>query len=100
MTRRLTLEWPDRRPFGDRDGEPVRILAVSDVLEPALNDRRNKEAMGSLDLILGLRRPRLRRSRLRRRFRSTRRSSTSAATTTRANDGGVLPAPVRAYGRA
>jgi len=53
MTRRLTLEWPDRRPFGDRDGEPVRILAVSDVLEPALNDRRNKEAMGSLDLILG-----------------------------------------------
>ena len=53
MTHRLALEWPDRRPFRDRDGAPIRILAVSDVLEPTLTDRRNKEVLGEIDLILG-----------------------------------------------
>jgi uncharacterized protein len=53
MTHRLALEWPDRRPFRDRDGAPIRILAVSDVLEPTFTDRRNRSRMGSIDLILG-----------------------------------------------
>jgi uncharacterized protein len=53
MTRRLTLEWPDHRPFDGRDGEPIRLLAVSDAIEPALADARNRASFGSIDLILG-----------------------------------------------
>ncbi len=53
MTHRLTLEWPDDRPFRDRDGAAIRILAVSDVLEPTLTDGRNRNGMGPIDLIVG-----------------------------------------------
>ncbi len=53
MTRRLTLEWPDSAPFRDRDGAPIRLLAVSDVLEPALVDERNRKAVAPIDLIIG-----------------------------------------------
>jgi hypothetical protein len=53
MTRRLTIEWPDPRPFDGRDGVPIRILAVSDTIEPALADGRNRAALGAIDLILG-----------------------------------------------
>jgi Icc-related predicted phosphoesterase len=53
MTRRLTIEWPDQRPFDGRDGAPIRLLAVSDTIEPAFADARNRAAIGSIDLILG-----------------------------------------------
>jgi uncharacterized protein len=53
MTRRLTIEWPDARPFKGRDGTPIRILAVSDQFETTLTDARNREAVGQVDLILG-----------------------------------------------
>ena len=53
MTRRLTIEWPDPAPFRGRDGAPIRLLAVSDVLEPTLIDRRNRAAVSPVDLIVG-----------------------------------------------
>ena len=53
MTRRLAIEWPDPRPFEGRNGAPIRLLAVSDAIEPTLADARNRSALGSIDLILG-----------------------------------------------
>ena len=53
MTRRLAIEWPDPRPFEGRDGAPIRLLAVSDAIEPTLADARNRSELGSIDLILG-----------------------------------------------
>ncbi|HEY5474962.1 MAG TPA: hypothetical protein VIK32_17475, partial [Candidatus Limnocylindrales bacterium] len=53
MTRRLTLEWPDQAPFRDRNGASIRILAVSDVLEPTLIDARNRSALVPIDFIVG-----------------------------------------------
>ena len=53
MTRRLTIEWPDPAPFRDRDGMPIRILAVSDILEPTLTDARNRIAIAPVDFIVG-----------------------------------------------
>ncbi len=53
MTRRLQLEWPDPAPFRDRDGAPIRLLAISDVFEPTLVDARNREAVAPVDLIIG-----------------------------------------------
>ena len=55
MTRRLTVVWPDRRPFEGRNGEPIRLLAVSDAVDPALEpdqsrgdraDRRHRRLRG------------------------------------------------------
>jgi len=51
--RRLTIEWPDRTPFRDRGGAPIRMLAVSDVLDPTLSDQRNRAAVSPVDLIVG-----------------------------------------------
>jgi len=53
MTNRLSLVWPDPHPFEGRSEAPIRILAISDVLEPTLTDRRNREAIRPVDLILG-----------------------------------------------
>jgi hypothetical protein len=53
MPRRLTIQWPDPAPFRGRDGAPIRLLAVSDVLEPTLVDGRNRSAIAPLDLIVG-----------------------------------------------
>ena len=53
VTRRLTLEWPDPTPFRDRNGASIRILAVSDVLEPTLIDARNRSALAPIDFIVG-----------------------------------------------
>lgn len=53
MPRRLTIEWPDRAPFRDRGGAPIRLLAVSDTFEPTLADERNRDVLGSVDLIVG-----------------------------------------------
>ena len=52
MTRRLTLTWPDPRPFSDRDGRPFRILAASDEPDPALEHETNRRALGAIDAIV------------------------------------------------
>jgi hypothetical protein len=53
MTRRLTVAWPDPRPFEDRNGSPIRLLAVSDAVDPALDHAVNREALGRIDAIVG-----------------------------------------------
>ena len=53
MTRRLTVVWPDREPFAARDGAPIRLLAVSDAPDPALDHAVNREAIGRVDAIVG-----------------------------------------------
>ena len=53
MTDRLTVEWPDRRVFSARNGQPLRVLAVSDEPEPALDSARTRQAIGHLDLLIG-----------------------------------------------
>jgi Icc-related predicted phosphoesterase len=53
VTRRIELEWPDPSPFRDREGAPIRLLVVSDTVEQTLLDGRNREAIGSIDLIVG-----------------------------------------------
>jgi hypothetical protein len=53
MTRRLRVTWPDPRPFEARNGRPIRWLAVSDDEEPGLGEAGNREALGSIDAIVG-----------------------------------------------
>ena len=53
MTRRLTVEWPDPEAFKARDGAPIRLLAVSDAPDPALEHEVNRRALGRLDGIVG-----------------------------------------------
>jgi len=53
MTRRLSLEWPDARPFEGRGGAPIRLLAVSDAVDPALDHEVNRTAIGRIDGIVG-----------------------------------------------
>jgi hypothetical protein len=53
VTRRLTVPWPDPRPFDDRAGAPIRLLAVSDAVDPALEHAVNREGIGRIDAIVG-----------------------------------------------
>jgi len=53
MTDYLSLPWPDRRPFEVRGGRPIRLLAVSDEVEPALESEATRAGMQPLDLIIG-----------------------------------------------
>jgi Icc-related predicted phosphoesterase len=53
MTRRLVIDWPDPQPFRDRGGASITILAVSDAVEQAFTDRRNRQALQPIDLVLG-----------------------------------------------
>lgn len=53
MTDRLQLPWPDPAPFVGRDGRPIRLLAVSDEVDPALESMRTREAIGPVDLVIG-----------------------------------------------
>ena len=53
MTDRLRLEWPDPAPFDERDGRPIRILAVSDETDPSLDSTATRERLGDLDMIIG-----------------------------------------------
>ncbi len=52
MTRRLRVTWPDPEPFA-RGGASIRILAVSDEPEAALDHARNREEIGPIDLVVG-----------------------------------------------
>lgn len=53
MTDRLALAWPDAAPFRARDGRPIRVLAVSDEVDPALEAAATRRAIGALDFIVG-----------------------------------------------
>ena len=53
MTRTLTVEWPDPRAFADRGGEPIRLLAVSDDRDPALDHPENRNRLERVDLVVG-----------------------------------------------
>lgn len=53
MTDRLRIRWPDPAPFAARDGEPIRILAVSDEPDPSLDSPVTRERLGRIDLIVG-----------------------------------------------
>jgi len=53
VTRRLTVTWPDRRPFDERAGAPIRMLAVSDDVDPALEYAVNRDALGHIDAVVG-----------------------------------------------
>jgi len=53
VTRRLTVTWPDPRPFEGRGGAPIRLLAVSDDVDRALEYEVNREAIGKVDSIIG-----------------------------------------------
>jgi predicted phosphodiesterase len=53
MTRRMTMVWPDDRPFRRRDGRPLRLLAASDEPDPALDEAVNRTALEPIDLVIG-----------------------------------------------
>jgi Icc-related predicted phosphoesterase len=53
VTRRHDIVLPSWLSSSDRAGGPVRLLAVSDEPDPALDDERNRDALGPIDGILG-----------------------------------------------
>ena len=53
MIRRLEVAWPDARPFRERGGRPLRLLATSDEFDPAFEERENRESLGLIDLVVG-----------------------------------------------
>jgi len=53
VIRRLKVAWPDARPFRERGGRALRLLATSDDFDPALEERENRESLGSIDLVVG-----------------------------------------------
>jgi uncharacterized protein len=53
MTDRLTLRWPDPAPFVARNGDPIRILAVSDEPDPTLDSAVTRRRVGPVDLVIG-----------------------------------------------
>ena len=53
MTDRFSLPWPDGALFQHREGRPYRLLAVSDEADPTLESDASRDALGSLDLIVG-----------------------------------------------
>jgi uncharacterized protein len=53
VTARLSVRWPDPRLFEERLGRPVRILALADESEPALESAETREGLLPIDLIIG-----------------------------------------------
>lgn len=53
MTRRLTLPWPNARPFVHGEGRPLRILVASDEIDPTLEGLANRELLEPVDLVIG-----------------------------------------------
>src|SRR5699024_878170 len=53
VTDRLSVRWPDPAPFSGRDGQPIRILAISDEPDPSLDSVATREAVGPVDFIVG-----------------------------------------------
>jgi hypothetical protein len=54
VTRHLSVPWPDPAPFRERAaGTAIRLLAVSDVPDPALEHAENRQRLGPVDLVVG-----------------------------------------------
>lgn len=53
MTDRLRVRWPDPLAFRGREGEPIRILAVSDEPDLTLDSAVSREQLGHVDLVIG-----------------------------------------------
>jgi hypothetical protein len=53
MIRRVSIRWPDERPFRERHEKPIRLLAVSDEREPAIEYEKNRAGIAPLDGIVG-----------------------------------------------
>lgn len=53
MTKHLRVTWPDAALFARRDGRPVRILALSDEVEPAIESPTALDSLGPIDFIVG-----------------------------------------------
>lgn len=53
MTDRLRLRWPDPVPFVERNGAPIRLLAISDEPDPTLDSPVTREGIGKVDLVIG-----------------------------------------------
>lgn len=53
MIRRLGLDWPDPNLAAERDSLPIRLLAVSDMPERALDFEVNRDAIGRIDAVVG-----------------------------------------------
>jgi Icc-related predicted phosphoesterase len=53
VTLKLQVAWPDQRLFAARGWRPLRILAVSDEREPALESEATRRGLEPLDLIVG-----------------------------------------------
>ena len=53
MTKHLRVTWPDAALFRARGGAPLRILALSDEVEPAIESPEAPETLGPIDFILG-----------------------------------------------
>lgn len=53
MTKRLQIAWPDAALFAARDGRPVRILALSDEVEPSIESPSAPDSLGPIDFIIG-----------------------------------------------
>lgn len=47
------LRWPNPRPFGQGGARPLRILAASDEIDPALEVLANRDALEPVDLVVG-----------------------------------------------
>jgi hypothetical protein len=47
------VTWPDPAAFAGRDGRPIRILAVSDEPDPALDSAVTRDGLGAVDLVIG-----------------------------------------------
>jgi uncharacterized protein len=53
MTRTVTVVWADPKAFEGRNGAPIRLLAVSDDVDPALDHEINRDKIGRVDAIIG-----------------------------------------------
>jgi Icc-related predicted phosphoesterase len=53
VIRRVRVEWPDRAAFARRGDRPIRFLAASDEVDPALEHEANRASLGQLDGVIG-----------------------------------------------
>lgn len=53
MTDRLRVRWPDPAPFLGRGGQSIRVLAISDEPDPALDQAGTRDGLGHIDLVIG-----------------------------------------------
>lgn len=53
MTAQLRLAWPDPGLFAARAGRPLRLLALADEVDPALDSAASREQLRPVELIVG-----------------------------------------------